>query len=172
MKDELIRLGLDRIVPRPGLATCDYVYFATTARADFTITAEFVTTARAIVARAHNSLGQRMPLVQHLRPGQTILLVHGKDGRYAPIFRCAIARSPAPIRTPRYCLEVFCELDAGLAQRLREARYEPDPVLGGFVGIAIDSYQDLRDVRQVVAKPRGNNTLRRWTEVFAHDGLA
>ena len=40
-------------------------------------------------------------------------------------------------------------------------------VVQRFTGIAIDSVQDLRDNKTRITKPKGNNTLRRWDEVFS-----
>ena len=51
------------------LPECDFVYFATPACGSWTITAEFVDSAKAIIAHAYNNAGLRMPLIQHLRPG-------------------------------------------------------------------------------------------------------
>lgn len=161
-----IRLGLDRIpVPATTLPRCDYVYFATPSRASFTITNEFVASARAIIAHAHNSVGIRMPLVPRLRPGDTILLAYG-SGRYEPVFRCTICASPVPVRTSKHIFDVFCYLDESLRARLEDARYEPDPVVQKFIGISIDAPEDLRHLKQTIVKPGGNNTLRRWDEVF------
>ncbi len=165
MSNGIIRLGLDRFDPVPAVPKCDYVYFATPSRASFTITSAFVATAKAIVAQAHNTLGQRMPLVQHLCPGDTILLAYG-SGKYQPVFRCKVCASPMPVRTSKHVFEVFCYLDESLSERLHEARYLPDPVVKRFIGICIESPEDLRHVRQTIVKPGGNNTLRRWDEVF------
>ena len=76
-----------------GLPTSDFVYFATPACAPETITAEFVNSAKAIIAHAYNRFGQRMPLVRALRPGDQILLVYGSAGKYRPVFRCRV-RAP------------------------------------------------------------------------------
>ena len=162
----LIRLGLDRIpVPATTLPKCDYIYFATPSRASFTITKEFVASARVIIAHAHNAVGIRMPHVPRLRPGNTILLAYG-SGRYEPVFRCTVCASPAPVRTSKHIFEVFSYLDESLHARLEEARYTPDPVVKKYIGISIDAPQDLRHVKQTLVKPGGNNTLRRWVEVF------
>jgi hypothetical protein len=75
-----------------GLPTCGFVYFATPACAPETITAEFVNSAKAIIAHAYNRLGQRMPLVQALRPGDQILLVYGSAGKYRPCSGAEFAR--------------------------------------------------------------------------------
>jgi hypothetical protein len=153
------------ILQQPAIPRCDYVYFATPSRAPFTITSEFVAKHKLIIARAHNSAGLRMPLVPHLQPGETILLAYG-SGTYAPVFRCAIVASPNPVRTDNHVFEVFCEIDHSLHQQLAHANYDPDPVAKTFIGISIDLLQDLRNVKEVIVKPKGNNTLRRWEEVF------
>ena len=45
-----------------ALPECDFVYFATPACGSWTITAEFVDSAKAIIAHAYNNVGFRMPL--------------------------------------------------------------------------------------------------------------
>jgi hypothetical protein len=50
---KLMSLGLDRIpVPVHAQPRCDYIYFATPPRASFTITNEFVSAERVIIAHA------------------------------------------------------------------------------------------------------------------------
>jgi hypothetical protein len=170
LNNGFIRLGLDRIpVPAPTLPRCDYIYFATPSRASFTITNEFVTSARAIVAHAHNAVGNRMPHVPHLRPGHTILLAYG-TGKYEPVFRCTVCASAVPVRTSKHIFDVFCYSDASLHAQLGEARYDPDPVVQKFIGISIEAPENLRHIRQLILKPKGNNTLRRWDEVFGAAG--
>src|SRR6266853_1579968 len=56
------------------LPRCDWVYFATTAKWSGTVTADFVTEHRVIVRSVYNTLHQRIANVQHLMPGQRILL--------------------------------------------------------------------------------------------------
>jgi hypothetical protein len=149
-----------------GLPKCDFVYFATPACGSWTITADFVDSAKAIIAHAYNTLGLRMPLVQHLRPGHQILLAYGSDGNYTPVFRCQVCASPEPLRTRRHTFDVFCYIPDPLHERLQAEGYQPDPVVERFVGIAISAVQDLRNNKREITKPKGNNTLRRWDEVF------
>ena len=161
--------------PGVGLPECDFVYFATPARTSWTITAETVVSTKAIIAHAYNKTGLRMPLVQHLRAGNTILLVYGVDREYSPRFRCKVCRSPEPVTTPQHTFpqhtfEVFCYIPDRFHERLKEGNYDPDPVVGRFVGISIGSYEDLGGSKQVIIKPKGNNTLRRWDEVFLRRG--
>jgi hypothetical protein len=158
----IIRLGLDQTYSAPLLPRCDYIYFATPSRASFTITNEFVAEAKAIIAHAHNTAGNRMPNIPNLRPGDTILLAYG-SGKYEPVFRCSVCAASVPVRTSKHIFEVFCYLDESLHAR---AQYTPDPVVKKYIGISIDAPEDLRHVRQTVVKPAGNNTLRRWDEVF------
>ena len=149
------------------LPECDFVYFATPSCGSWTITAEFVDSARAIIAHAYNTIGLRMPLIQQLRPGHEILLAYGADGNYSPVFRCRVCTSPEPVRTGKHTFDVFCYIAEQFHDRLKAEGYESDPVIQRFIGIAIDSVQDLRDNTTRITKPKGNNTLRRWDEVFS-----
>jgi hypothetical protein len=142
------------------------VYFATPACGSWTITAEFVNSAKAIVAHAYNNAGLRMPLVQRLRPGQHILLVYGADGKYAPVFRCEVCASPDTVRTREHSFDVFCYIAEEFHDRLKAEGHAPDPVAQRFTGISIGSLQDLQNIECTITKPKGNNTLRRWDEVF------
>ena len=143
------------------LLACDFVYFATPACGSWTITAEFVDSVRAIIAHAYNTIGLRMPLIQQLRPGHQIVLAYGSDGRYSPVFRCRVCTSPEPVRTRKHTFDVFCYVAGQFHDRLKAEGYESDPVIQRFIGIAIDSVQDLRDNKTRITKPKGNNTLRR-----------
>jgi hypothetical protein len=149
------------------LPECDFVYFATPACGSWTITAEFVNSAKAIIAHAYNNAGLRMPLVQRLRPGHQILLVYGADGKYAPVFRCKVCASPETVRTREHTFDVFCYIAEEFHERLKAEGYAPDPVVQRFTGISIGSLQDLRNIECTITKPKGNNTLRRWDEVFS-----
>jgi hypothetical protein len=149
-----------------GLPKCDFVYFASPTRGSWTMTAEFVETAKAIVAHAYNSLGLRMPLIQHLRPGHQILLTYGDSGKYSPIFRCEVCASPEPVSTRKHTFDVLCYIADRFHDQLREEGYGPDPEIQRFTGISIGAVEDLRNCRFTITKPRGNNTLRRWDEVF------
>jgi hypothetical protein len=149
-----------------GLPECDFVYFATPACGLWTITAEFVDSAKAIIAHAYNNAGLRMPLIQHLRQGHQILLAYGADGQYCPVFRCEVCVSPEPVRTPEHTFDVFCYIAEQFLDRLKAEGYGPDPVIQRFTGISIGSLQDLRDNKCKITKPKGNNTLLRWDEVF------
>jgi len=150
------------------LPVCDWVYFATTAKECWTVTQAFVSAAKIIFAHVYNSQGNRMPNVQRLEPGDKILLVHGGDGKYRPLFCCTIAKAEKPVRNPelRHTFPVFSYADESLNERLRDTGYDPDPVLKKFVGITISELQDVRDIPCTIAHPPGNNTLRRWEEVL------
>lgn len=151
-----------------ALPVCDWVYFATTAKESWTVTKAFVSAAKIIFAHAYNSQGIRMPNVQRLEPGDKILLVHGGDGKYRPLFACTIAAAAKPVSNPdlRHTFPVFSYADESLYERLRSTGYDPDPVLKKFVSITISDLQDLRDIACSIPHPPGNNTLRRWEEVF------
>ena len=151
-----------------GLPVCDWVYFATTAKECWTITKEFVSESKIIFAHAYNTQGIRMPNVQRLLPGDRILLVHGGDGKYRPLFCCTIGAAADPVTHPdlRHTFPVFSYADKFLSDRLLDTGYDPDPVLKQFVGITISEMQDVRHVARLIPHPPGNNTLRRWAEVF------
>jgi hypothetical protein len=70
------------------------------------------------------------------------------------------------VRTAKHIFDVFSYLDESLHARLREGNYQPDPLVCQFIGIAIEPPEDLGHIRRLIIKPRGNNTLRRWDEVF------
>ena len=99
-------------------------------------------------------------------PGHSILLVYGADGKYAPVFRCQVCLSPETVRTPEHTFDVFCYIAEEFHDRLKAEGYAPDPVVRRFTGISIGSLQDLRNIECTITKPKGNNTLRRWDEVF------
>src|ERR1051326_2062326 len=122
--------------------------------------------AKAIIAHAYNNAGLRMPLVQRLRPAHHILLVYGADGKYAPVFRCQVCAAPEIVRTREHWFDVFCYIAEEFHDRLKAEGYAPDPVVQRFTGISIGSLQDLRGIECTITKPKGNNTLRRWEEVF------
>ncbi len=149
-----------------GLANCDFVYFATPACGPWTLTEEFVASANAIVAHVYNRSGLRMPLIRSLRPGHSILLVYGADAQYSPVLCCRVCVSPEPVRSRQGTFDVFCYIADQFHARLRAEGYVPDPVIQRLVGISIGSVQYLRDEKRIIKKPKGNNTLRRWDEVF------
>jgi len=102
-----------------GLPTSDFVYFATPACAPETITAEFVTSAKAIIAHAYNRLGQRMPLVKALRPGDHIMLVYGTAGQYSPVFRCRVRAPEEPVGLGIHRFDGFCYIPDRLRDQLK-----------------------------------------------------
>ena len=149
------------------LPRCDWVYFATPARWSGTVTRDFVTEQKVIVRSVYNANGLRIANVQHLMPGERILLVHGGQGKpYRALFSGTIAAAAAPVRTSQHCFEVFSYIDESFHERLRAGGYDPDPVVGAFTGISITAVRDLRDITNVIPRPSGNNTIRRWDEVF------
>jgi hypothetical protein len=158
--------------PWADLPFCDWVYFATPARASGSITAEFVLEARAIIRTVYNTKGIRIANVSRVRPGDRILLVYGGHGKaYRPVYCCTVESPSDAIEIPGNRYRVFKFIKGPLAERLREWDYEPDPVLSRFMGIAITDIQDVRQSRCTIAKPAGNGTLRHWKEVFLRDSM-
>ena len=148
------------------LPLCDFVYFATPACGTLETTMGFVYAAQAIIAHAYNSAEMLMPLVLHLRPGHRILVAYGSNGQYTPILSCELGLSRAPVVTSKHTLDVFCDVPEALHPRLRDTGYSPDPFVRRFVGISVAAFQDLSGSPHRITKPKGNNTLRRWAEVF------
>jgi hypothetical protein len=154
---------------KAALPVCEWVYFATTAKECWTITKEFVSEAKLIFAHAYNTAGIRMPNIQHLGPGNKILLVHGGDGKYRPLFCCTIGAAASPVqnRDRGHTFPVFSyAADESLYDRLAATGYDPDPVLKKFVGITITELQDVQNVGCSIPHPEGRYALRRWDEVF------
>jgi hypothetical protein len=154
---------------KAALPVCDWVYFATTAKECWTVTKDFVSEAKIIFAHVYNKQRIRMPNVQHLEPGEKILLVHGGGGRpYHALFCCTIGAAERPVQNTdlRHTFPVFAYVDESLNERLYATGYDVDPVLKKFTGITIAELQDVRHITCSIQKPLGNNTLRRWDEVF------
>jgi hypothetical protein len=86
------------------------------------------------------------------------------------VFRCQVCESPEPVRTRQHTFDVFCYIAAEFHDRLKAEGYAVDPVIQHFTGISISELQDLRDNKSTIVKPKGNNTLRRWKEVFPDTG--
>jgi hypothetical protein len=162
-------IELSGLLPR-----CDWVYFATTAKASGSVTAGFVEDHQIIVRSVYNADGQRIANVQHLEPGQQMLLVHGGPGLpYRALFSCTIAAAASPIRTSRHHFDAFLFIPESLASLLRADGYESDPVLGEFTGIAMTAVRDLRGCTEAIPRPPGcPNAIWRWGKVFAVAALA
>ena len=74
------------------------------------------------------------------------------------------------MRSRDHTFDVFCYIADAFHDRLKAEGYSLDPVIQRFTGISIGSLQDLRDSNCRITKPKGNNTLRRWDEVFPGTG--
>ena len=161
------RPRLETLEMADTLPRCDWVYFATPAKWSGTVTRDFVAEQTVIVRSVHNAAGQRTSNVQHLRPGERILLVHGGHGKpYRALFSCTICAAREPVRTSQCVFDVFSYLDESLHEQLRMGGYTPDPVVRRFTGISISEVQDLRGITSVIPRRLGNNTISRWEEVF------
>ena len=150
-----------------SLPRCDWVYFAGPAKASFTVTRDFVKEHHVIVRNVYNAARQRIANVQHLEPGERILLVYGGKGKpYHALLSATISAGAAPVRYTGHEFEAFSYIDESLDESLTIGGYDRDPVLGRFIGISITAVQDLRDIRSEIPRPTGNNTIWRWDEVF------
>ena len=164
---------LPRNVPRPNqnaeaiaaLPVCDWVYFATPSPEDFATTRKFVREFGIIIRTIFNSAGIPVANVKQLQQGDTILLVHG-GGRgkdpYQPMFSCLVVAPPRP--APHF--DAFSFADEPQQERLRISGYLPDPRFKRFTGISVKVLRDVERPTCSIPRPLGNNTIRRWDEVF------
>ncbi|MGA9625522.1 MAG: hypothetical protein WBL65_26750 [Bryobacteraceae bacterium] len=151
------------------LPLCDWVYFATPKRGSWTVTKDFVSEAKVILRSVYNKDGLRIANVSHLKPGDKVLLAYGGGGcPYRALFRCTVGIPAKPVERAQHSFDVFAYVDESLYDRLTKSHYEADPVLKKFTGISIAQIQDLRHITGTIPRPTGNNTLRRWGEVFPH----
>jgi hypothetical protein len=145
-----------------ALPRCDWVYFATTAKWSGSVTRDFVAEHKVIVRNLYNSAGLRIANVQHLKPGERILLVHGGHGiPYRALFSAVISASAAPVP----CFDVFSYIDTALHAQLKAGGYAPDSH-GRFAGVTITDVHDLQHITSTIRRP-GINTIWRWDGVFS-----
>lgn len=84
------------------LPICDWIYYATPACASACQTAEIVVQAKQIIRTLFNSKGQRIANVQHVEPGDKILLAFGGEGKaYKPLLCGTVTTAASPIRHDR-----------------------------------------------------------------------
>jgi hypothetical protein len=160
----ITRIPFPREVVEPALPKCDWVYFATPSREEWTITRAVVDELRMIIRTVYNSKHIAIANVKNIHLGDTILLVYGGSGKpYRPIFSCTVVRPPLPVPS----FDAFTFANAAGHERLKKSNYLPDPYLKGFTGISIEVSQHLESFARAVPRPAGNNTIRRWDEVFA-----
>jgi len=94
------------------------------------------------------------------------MLVYGGHGQpYRALFSGTISASTSPLRSSRFCFDVFTCLDEAFDRELEAGGYEKDPVFRRFTGIQIADIQDLRDRGGVIPRPSGNNAIWRWGDV-------
>jgi hypothetical protein len=162
------RIEFPRDVPKPALPVCDWVYFATPSLEDWATTRGFVHEFGMIIRTVYDSRDNAIANVKNIQQGDTILLVFG-GGRgsgkkpYRPMFSCKVVAPPRPV--PRF--DAFSYADPAQHERLQASGYTLDPHLNRFTGISIEVSQNLERVLCNVPKPRGNNTIRHWNEVFS-----
>lgn len=148
-----------------SILPCTWVYFATDSAEDFAATKRMVTAIGLIVRTVYNSADIAIANTKQIRVGDSILLVHGGGNRglpYRAMLSCKVIVSKDPI--PGFDGFSFVE-DRYIAQ-LENSSYLPDRHFGRYTGIAITPVVDLDDSSTAVPRPRGNNTIRKWDEVF------
>lgn len=159
------RIEFPRSVPRPDSPVCTWVYFATPSQEDWRTTRAVVHEFGLIIRTVYDSRDNAVANVKNIQLGDSILLAYG-GGRskkpYRPMFSCLVVAPPRPV--PRF--DAFSYADASQHERLRESGYVPDPHLKRFTGISVEVSQNLEGVTRDIPRPGGNNTIRRWNEVF------
>jgi hypothetical protein len=155
--------------PKDAVPVCDWVYFATPSKEDLATSRAFADQFGMIVRTIYDSRGNAIANVKNLRQGHTILMVFG-GGRskrpYQAMFSCTVVAPPHPVSR----FGAFTYADGSQSERLQNSGYSPDPHFERFTGISIKVLQDLGGGRCSVPRPAGNNTIRRWDEVFATAG--
>jgi plasmid maintenance system killer protein len=154
-------------VARSALSECDWVYFATFPPVNFDETRNFMRKFRIIVRTAFNSAGNPVAHVKHIRPGHTILLVHGggpSKKPYRPVCSCTVATPPPPRLVSGFDALSFA--NESQQRSLRNSGYTPDPQLNKFTLIPVKEYQDLEHFTCSIPRPSGTHTIRPWKEVF------
>ena len=149
-----------RSIPR-----CTWVYFATDSAEDFAATKRIVTELGIIVRTVYNSAGIAIANTKQIRVGDSILLVHGGGDRglaYRPMFSCEVIASEHPI--PGF--NGFSFVENRHIPQLQKSTYPRDPHFERYTGIAIRPLVDLDDSDTPIPRPRGNNAIRKWDEVF------
>jgi hypothetical protein len=167
---------------KAALTLCDWVYFTTPAKGrGLRALRQFVSDNKVIICHAYSKPTQdagghpiharphRIANIRHLRAGHRVLLAYGGDGEdYTPVFVCTLGSPQRPLDTDWDSFDVLTEVDASLAEQLERERYEPDPVLGKFIGISIAALDDISAPCQI-KRPNGLNSLWRWQRVFPSD---
>jgi len=152
-----------------NLPHCEWVYFATPKKGrGRTAFKALIQDLRIILCHAYNSVGIPLPNVLQLRSRQKVLLVYRGSGEraYRPLFCCTLGSPKKPLNTDRQSFEVFSIVDPSMTARLGRERFDPDPILGKFVGITISDLHDLEGNDSEILKPKGQTTLRHWNDVF------
>jgi hypothetical protein len=151
--------------PTPALPVCDFVYFATPSQETWATTRKLIDECRMIIRSAYNSAGIAIANTKQIRKNDTILMVYGGGGSkkpYLPMFSCTVVTAPIPV--PGF--EGFSYADLSQHDSLQKSHYPRDPHLNRFTGISIQVLENLEHVRCEISRPSGNNTIRRWVEVF------
>jgi len=147
---------------------CDWIYFATPTPAGLAKTQSIVRECRMILRTVFNTKGMAIANVKKIKPGDTILLVHGggNGSPYRPVFECHVVASPRPV--PGF--PIFSFADEVQEKLIQDSGYPRDPHFHRFTGIPIEISRDLSNTRGSIPRPLGNNTIRTWKEVFGDTG--
>ena len=149
----------------------DWVYFSSDSRWNLDGFCKFVAEQKLIVRTIHNKARTPVPNVVQLKPGERILLVYKANAKpYRQLFACTIGQSPSPIRTDRHLFDVFSRIEGRFENELKAAKFDPDPVVGGFTGICLSETEDLHRAEVDLRKSVPMTAIQRWADVFPESG--
>jgi hypothetical protein len=151
--------------PARSIPRCKWVYFATDSVEDFAATKRLVTSIGLIVRTVYNGADIAIANTRQIRVGDSVLLVHGGGDKglpYRPMLSCEVIGSPRPIQG----FSGFSFPEDRHVSQLENSGYRRDPHFGRYTGIAIKPLIDLEGISETIPRPRGNNTIRKWEEIF------
>ncbi|NLF71691.1 MAG: DUF429 domain-containing protein [Candidatus Anammoximicrobium sp.] len=156
---------------------CDWVYFATPARADqvgtYELAAQEGLIARTLFQDCKDPMKwQSISRTQKLAPQQTVLLCYGEEGRYRPLARCRIDAPDQPVTATNaatgreWRFPACCFVENELAEWLMHLGYPNDPRLGHYTAIVVDVEEDLQNRDLQIVRPKGQDAILPWGLVF------
>jgi hypothetical protein len=155
----------------PAMPKCDWVYFANDTKWNLDGFCKFVVGEKLIVRTIHNKARIPVPNVLQLKAGERILLVYKSRGKlYQQLFACTIGLSASPLRSDKHLFDVFSRIEGRFESELRAAKFDPDPVIGGFTGICLSETEDLHRTEIDLRKPVAMMAIQRWDDVFPESG--
>jgi hypothetical protein len=144
-------------VPDVVPVDCQWVYFATPARADRWETAELAMDEGVICRPAHNRNGSLIANVRHVQPGDVLLLVYSDQGECEVIGAFLVLEPDQPAEAAPAVQRLT---DPSLSRRLAASGYAVDPRVGCHTAFLVAPLW-TPDRRCTMPRPAGNNALWR-----------